>query len=86
MKDVMITSKRQATLPAALCRELGVGPGDRVRVERRLVDGEKVWILRGRQLDWSWHGAARRHARGKSHAWSKIQRSIERGVMRERRT
>jgi bifunctional DNA-binding transcriptional regulator/antitoxin component of YhaV-PrlF toxin-antitoxin module len=37
-----LTAKRQATLPAALCEELGVGPGDALDVERRVVDGETV--------------------------------------------
>ena len=74
-----ITAKRQATLPASLCEELGVGPGQRVLVERRVVDGETVWVLRSRRPDWSWVGAARRYGKGKSHRWVDIERSIARG-------
>jgi bifunctional DNA-binding transcriptional regulator/antitoxin component of YhaV-PrlF toxin-antitoxin module len=86
MAKVAITSKRQATLPAALCEELGVGPGDALDVERRVVDGETVWVLRGNTLDWSWIGVARQYAKGRSHKLSDVKRSIERGWLRGDRT
>jgi len=79
MRTMSITAKRQATLPAALCEELGVGPGSRVTLERRVIDGETVWVLRGRSLDWSWFGAARRYAKGRSHRWADVKRNIARG-------
>lgn len=79
MRKVRITAKRQATLPAVLCEELGVGPGDTIELERRTVDGEPVWVLRGHKPDWSWVGAAGRYAGGKSHRWEEIEQSIERG-------
>lgn len=74
-----ITTKRQATLPAALCEELGVGPGHRVLLERRVLEGETVWVLRGGKPDWSWVGAARRYGKRKSHRWAEVKRSIARG-------
>lgn len=37
MGQMKVTSKRQATLPAALCRDLGIEPGDTIQVERPLV-------------------------------------------------
>lgn len=74
-----ITAKRQATLPVDLCEELGVGPGDRLRVERRRVAGQSVWVITGKKPDWSWFGRAGRFAKGKSHRWPDIERSIERG-------
>ncbi len=74
-----ITAKRQATLPAALCKELGLGPGSQVVLQRRVIDGETVWVLRNRKPDWSWIGAGRRWARGKSHRWADVKRSIARG-------
>jgi bifunctional DNA-binding transcriptional regulator/antitoxin component of YhaV-PrlF toxin-antitoxin module len=74
-----VTAKRQATLPAALCDELGVSPGDKIDVQRRVVAGETVWILRGSKPDWSWFGAAKRYGRGRSHRWTAIRRGIERG-------
>ena len=79
MPALKITTKRQATLPAAVCEELGVGPGERITLERRVIDGETVWVLRGRRLDWSWVGAARRYGKGKSHRWSDVKRGIARG-------
>jgi len=74
-----ITSTRQATLPAALCEEIGLRPGSRVALQRRVLDGERVWVLRSRKPDWSWIGAARRYAKGKSHRWADVKRSIARG-------
>jgi len=82
MAKVAITAKRQATLPAALCEELGVGPGDALDVERRVVDGETVWVLRGKNLDWSWVGVARPYAKGRSHKLSEVKRSIQQGWSR----
>ena len=79
MADVKITSKRQATLPAQLCDELGLRAGDRVRVERKVVNGETLWVLRPNRPNWSFYGPARRYARGKSHSLSGIRRSIEKG-------
>jgi bifunctional DNA-binding transcriptional regulator/antitoxin component of YhaV-PrlF toxin-antitoxin module len=86
MAKVAITAKRQATLPAAICEELGVGPGDALHVERRIVNGETVWVLRGKNVDWSWIGAARRYAKGRSHKVTDIQRSIAQGWSRGDRT
>ena len=86
MAKVAITAKRPATLPAALCEELGVGPGDALDVERRVLAGETVWVLRGKNLDWSWGGVARRYAKGRSHKLSDVKRSIQRGWSRGDRT
>jgi len=79
MASLKLTTKRQATLPAALCEELGVRPGDRIDAERRVVGGETVWVLRGSKPDWSWFGAARKYGKGKSHRWKDVRRGIERG-------
>lgn len=78
-RRMRLTAKRQATLPAALCAELGVGPGDALELERRMVDGSPAWVLRAAKPDWSWFGAARPWAAGKSHRWADIERGIERG-------
>jgi len=79
MATIRITAKRQATLPAALCDELGVQPGDDIQTERRVVKGETVWVIRARKLDWSWVGAARPFIKRRSHRWDNIERSIEKG-------
>lgn len=48
-----ISSKNQITLPVQLLRELGLGPGDRLAIERE--DGRLV--LRPRPRDWVSHYA-----------------------------
>jgi bifunctional DNA-binding transcriptional regulator/antitoxin component of YhaV-PrlF toxin-antitoxin module len=79
MHIVTITAKRQATLPTALCKELGLAPGTKVAVVRRVVGKETVWVLSAPGRDWSWVGSLRRYAKGKSHRLSDIRRSIARG-------
>ena len=86
MHVVTITTKRQATLPAALCKELGLAPGVKVGVERRLIGKETVWVLKGPSPDWSWVGSLRQYARGKSHRVSDIRRSSARGWADGRRS
>lgn len=85
MKLMTITSKRQATLPAELCDDLGVGPGDKLALERRTVAGQCVWIVRARKPDWSWLGAARRYAKNRSHDLDAIEESVARGLAGDRR-
>jgi AbrB family looped-hinge helix DNA binding protein len=79
MAEVKITSKRQATLPARLCEELGLKPGDRVRVERKVVGGETLWVIRPKRPAWGFFGAASKYARGKQHSLAAVRRSIEKG-------
>ena len=85
MASLKVTTKRQATLPVALCDELGIEPGDHIVAERRVIDGETVWVLRGSKLDWSWFAAAKKYGRGKSHRWGDVRRSIERGWRKRHR-
>jgi bifunctional DNA-binding transcriptional regulator/antitoxin component of YhaV-PrlF toxin-antitoxin module len=78
-----LTSKRQATLPRELCEELGVHPGDRLDVDRAVIDGKPVWILRPHRVDWSWIGSA--HVpEDISHDMDAIRSSIGRGIAQER--
>jgi bifunctional DNA-binding transcriptional regulator/antitoxin component of YhaV-PrlF toxin-antitoxin module len=79
MPRIKITAKRQATLPKALCRELGVRAGDTLDLVRETLHGESVWVVRSTKPDWSWFGAARRYARGQSHRWREVETSIARG-------
>ncbi len=79
MASLTVTAKRQATLPAALCDEMGIKPGDKINAERRVVKGETVWVLRSRKPDWSWFGSAKKYGEGKRHQWKSVQRSIQRG-------
>lgn len=57
MTTMRLTAKRQATLPRALCDELGVHPGDTLSVERTTVRGQPAWIIRACHVDWSWFGS-----------------------------
>jgi len=76
MSIIRITSKRQATLPKALCDEMGVQPGDSLSVERS-TDGD-AWVIR--PIDSShvpkWVGSLRRYAKGKSHDMDSIRKCI----------
>jgi len=83
MSSMTLTSKRQATLPRELCDELGVHPGDRLDVDRAVIDGRPVWILRPHRVDWSWIGSAQVPA-GLSHDMDDIRASIGRGLAQER--
>ncbi|HVR29970.1 MAG TPA: AbrB/MazE/SpoVT family DNA-binding domain-containing protein [Thermoanaerobaculia bacterium] len=76
MKRLTVTAKRQATLPVEVCEDLGIKAGDKIELDRRTIEGESVWVLRAPGRDWSWFAAAKRYARGKSHRWDVIERSI----------
>jgi bifunctional DNA-binding transcriptional regulator/antitoxin component of YhaV-PrlF toxin-antitoxin module len=85
MFKIKLTSKRQATLPVALCEELGLSPGDTLRLERRTIDGEPMWLLLSPHPDWSWAGSLRSFGEGKDHRWDRIEEGIARGMAAERR-
>ena len=78
MAAFKLTAKRQATLPRDLCEELGVRPGDEIALERRVLGGETLWIMRPRKVDWSWIGAAAVPANA-AHDMTAIRASIARG-------
>ena len=84
MSIIRITSKRQATLPKALCDEMGVQPGDSLSAERLSTEEGDTWVLR--PVDSArkpgWVGSLRRYAAGKSHDMESIRRSIEEGRSR----
>jgi len=80
--EIHLTSKRQATLPALLCDELGVGPGSTLVATRAIVKGRRVWVLEPPALDWSWFGAVAKYAKGKPHDLNSIRKSVARGRKR----
>lgn len=60
---VKITSKRQATFPAALCRDLGLKPGDTIDLEAHAEEGRKYWVLRrSGEAERPWLGALKGYA------------------------
>lgn len=79
MSIIRITSKRQATLPRALCDDMGVQPGDSLSVERVHLDGRDTWIIRPARPPsrFAWMGSLRQYAAGKPHDMASIRRSIE---------
>ena len=78
MSTIRLTSKRQATLPKALCEDMNVRAGDSLFVERALIEGEDVWVLRPAREDLpGWIGALRKYATGKKHDMASVRRSIE---------
>ena len=83
MPIIKITAKRQATFSKELCDDLHVGPGDSIAVERRMLDGEAVWILRPQTVDWSWVGSVKVPANA-SHDIDDVRASIAQSRRRYR--
>ena len=84
MATITLTAKRQATLPKEVCEELHIEPGDRLNIERQVIDGESVWVLRPGKVDWSWMGSVS-VSEGTSHDMDDIRKSIARGRKRSSR-
>ncbi|HUT32217.1 MAG TPA: AbrB/MazE/SpoVT family DNA-binding domain-containing protein [Planctomycetota bacterium] len=83
MASIRMTAKRQATFPRAVCEEMRLSPGDKVALDRRVVDGELVWVLRPEKPSVpKWFGSLRRYARGKCHSMDAIRKSIEKAKKR----
>jgi len=80
MSTIKITAKRQATLPVELCREMGVKPGDEIAVEKKLVDGQRVWTLVPKASSFDWFGSLKSYAQNKSHDLTDIRKSVGRGL------
>ena len=79
ISTIKLTSKRQATFPAGLCRELGVKPGDELKLERRAIDGHDAWFLsRPVANPAPWFGSLRAYAKGKTHDMESIRACIAR--------
>jgi bifunctional DNA-binding transcriptional regulator/antitoxin component of YhaV-PrlF toxin-antitoxin module len=78
MTRIRLTTKRQATLPLRLCEELRVGPGDSLLVDARVVDGERVWLLKPADaVETPWFARLRRYGKGKRHDLASVRRSVE---------
>ena len=77
MPTIRLTSKRQATLPKDVCDQLHVQEGDQLELVPRVIDGETVWVLRPKAIDWSWVGSVKVPANA-SHDMADVRRSIAR--------
>ena len=74
---IRLTSKRQATFPRSVCEEMHLKPGDKLTLDARVVDGERVWVIQpDREEEPSWFGCLQRYARGKAHDMKSIRMSI----------
>ncbi|MDI6711413.1 MAG: AbrB/MazE/SpoVT family DNA-binding domain-containing protein [Thermoanaerobacterales bacterium] len=77
MAIVKLSSKRQLTLPAKLCRELGLQAGDRLVIERK---GDQITFTR---LPKDFAGFLKGSARG---AYGRTPGEIDEYVRKERET
>jgi bifunctional DNA-binding transcriptional regulator/antitoxin component of YhaV-PrlF toxin-antitoxin module len=78
MTRIRLTAKRQATLPRQLCEELRVRAGDSLVVDARVVDGERIWLLKPADAAAPrWFARLQRYAKGKRHDRASIRRSVE---------
>ena len=81
VKTLKLTSKRQATFPVALCEELGVHPGDELKLERQILNGEATWVIQAKKKPgMPWFGALRDYATGRSHDMPSIRTTIGREI------
>jgi bifunctional DNA-binding transcriptional regulator/antitoxin component of YhaV-PrlF toxin-antitoxin module len=82
VQAIKLTSKRQATFPAAVCRDMGLHPGDRIALERREIGGSPAWVMRpvSGEKSTPWFGVLRAYAADKSHDMEDIRQSIGRGI------
>jgi len=81
VKTLKLTSKRQATFPAALCDELGVRPGDELKLERKVLDGESAWIIQAKEKpEMPWFRALNAYAEAAGHDMESIRASIGRAT------
>ena len=67
MPTIKLTSKRQATFPAALLKHLGLQPGDEIDLKFKSFGKEKVWVLQPKSSSLSWYGSLKKYARNKDY-------------------
>ena len=80
-QTVRLTSKRQATFPAQLCRELGVEAGDDLILERKKIDGDVAWILKPKKrIESKWFGTFQKDAGRKKHDMVSIRASVGKSI------
>lgn len=58
IQSIRLNEKCDATLPQALWDELGLHLGDRLMLERRVINGQAFWVIHPCRPDWSWVGTA----------------------------
>jgi bifunctional DNA-binding transcriptional regulator/antitoxin component of YhaV-PrlF toxin-antitoxin module len=72
MARIKLTSKRQATFPAEVCRQLGVGPGDTLELEAIRRRSGTAWLLKPATSGHpAWLGRLRKYAGRVTGPWSR---------------
>lgn len=72
MAVIKLTAKRQATLPAEVCRDLGVASGDSLEILALRHKEETVWVLKPLVKPKSkWIGSLGRYAGKGKQPWSR---------------
>lgn len=85
-QTIKLTSKRQATFPAQLCKELGVMAGEELILERKEIEGDIAWIIKPKKkVDTKWYGALKGYAHGKDHDIETIRASIGKNLGKQKR-
>lgn len=81
VQAIKLTSKRQATFPARLCRELGVKPGDELILERKKIEGDVAWVLKPKKsIKSKWFAGLNKYAQKKEHDMESIRASIGKAI------
>ena len=76
-QTIRLTSKRQATFPVQLCRELGVDAGDDLILERKKIGNEFAWILKPKKnIESKWFASLHKYAEDKDNSMESIRASI----------
>ena len=76
-QTIKLTSKRQATFPFQVCKELGISAGDNLILERKKIDGEFTWVLKPlKKIETKWFAGLQKYATGKEHDMKSIRASI----------
>ena len=80
-RTIRLTSKRQATFPAELCRELGIKAGEELILERKKIEGNIAWIIKPKKhVTTKWFGGLKKYATDKDHNMESIRVSIGKNV------
>ena len=76
-QTIRLTSKRQATFPVQLCRELGIEAGDDLILERKKIGKDFAWILKPKKnIKSKWFASLRKYAKDKDNSMETIRASI----------
>lgn len=72
MPTMKLTAKRQATLPVAVCKQLGIGIGDTLELLPLRHDNQTVWALRPvPKVRSAWIGSLSRYAGKVGRPWTR---------------